>query len=628
MAIKWQVQRRRLRRRDEAGYAAILVALLGSVLFLGMSAMSVDTARWYVEVEHVQKTADAAALAGVTYMPYDLASARSVALASASKNGYDDALATVVVTVEQGSKPSELKVTVSSRIKNTFGAGLGVPTAWITRSAVADYTAPAPMGSPCNTFGNEPPSQAAPAAQPAGSALPATPFPNCSSQPYFWAGIEGPATDKVQGDRFMNSACSTTNAITGLGTYNCSGGKNSEYRPNGYFWAVHVEPLGLGTPITVQIYDPDFMNTGTDCGSLYPAGTTGLADNMNDYTTTDGTKRYSSDVSNSIYCPGDNNPNGSVSAAPTTSFALLHQNDTANPGEAVAIDPDSCIKQFVGQTSVPTISELSKLTTSGHTTSNNSGYNPQKAQLFHQWVPLCTFTPDAPGDYYVQVRTNVSTTHGTSVLNKNAAGTTKTSLIFTGNRDVVSNSTSGLVTNTSGSNGFSMRAVPTDPAKKSYIAVAGNESMPIFQNKKTSTATFNLIRALPGTRGQYISFDFFDPGDGAVAPETAWVQIFPPTDATGSVKTGSGGTPPGCKHARDNDAYVAATDCKVTFNGGSHNGQLEHIVIPIPSDYACGHTPLVLGDCWFSVQITFPKSVTDFTTWTANIGGDPVRLIQ
>ena len=60
---------RRRSRRQEAGYAAVVTALLASVLFLGMAAMGVDTARWYVEVERVQKAADAAALAGVTYMP-------------------------------------------------------------------------------------------------------------------------------------------------------------------------------------------------------------------------------------------------------------------------------------------------------------------------------------------------------------------------------------------------------------------------------------------------------------------------------------------------------------------------------------------------------------------------------
>ena len=567
---------RRLRRRDEAGYAVVLVALLASVLFLGMGAMGVDTARWYVEVEQVQKTADAAALAGVTYMPNDLTSARTTAVASAKKNGYDDAADDVQVTVAVGSKPSELKVTISSRIKNMFGAGLGVRSAWVTRSAVADYTAPAPMGSPCNTFGNEPPSQPN-AALPTGSALPTPPFPNCSSQPFFWAAIEGPATDKVQGDRFMNNTCATGNVISGWPTYHCGSGKNSEYRPYGYYWAVHVEPAGLGTPISVQIYDPNYMNTGTDCASYF-APSSALVDNMNDYTTTDGTKRYSNATANSIYCAGDNNPS-SVSTPPTTSFALLHANDTFNPSEAVPVDPDNCIKQFVGQAG-PTLTELTSKTGTG---GNNTNYNPQKAQTFHQWVPLCSFTPDAAGDYYIQVRTNVSTAHGTAVLNKNAAGQTKTSLIFTGNRDVVSKDTSGLITTTGGSNSFSMRAVPSDSTKKSYIAVAGNESMPILQNKKQSTATFNLIRALPGTKGQYISFDFFDPGDGASGGDIASVQIFPPTDSSGLVKSGSGGTPPDCKHARNDEAYAAATSCKVTFKSETHNGQLEHIVIPIPT---------------------------------------------
>ena len=28
--------------------------------------------------------------------------------------------------------------------------------------------------------------------------------------------------------------------------------------------------------------------------------------------------------------------------------------------------------------------------------------------MFHQWLDLCTFTPDRTGDYYLQVRTNVA----------------------------------------------------------------------------------------------------------------------------------------------------------------------------------------------------------------------------
>jgi hypothetical protein len=166
--------------------------------------------------------------------------------------------------------------------------------------------------------------------------------------------------------------------------------------------------------------------------------------------------------------------------------------------------------------------------------------------------------------------------------------------------------------------------VPRDVTKRPYVAMAGNESMPILQNKAGTAATFNLIRALPGTRNQYIAFDFFDGGDGASSPSTATVKVIAPADATGSIKATS--NIPGCKHAKNNDAYVDATNCTVSINNDTHNGQLEHIVIPIPNDYSCN--PATLGGCWFAVQITFPSTVTDFTTWTANIGGDPVRLVK
>ncbi len=639
-------RRRRLRRRDEAGYAAVITAILAASLFMGMAALGVDTARWYVEAERVQKAADAAALAGVTYMPNDLTSARATAIASATKNGYPNSGATSV-TVAVGSKPSELKVTITSRISNTFGVFLGVDEATIVRSAVADFTAPAPMGSPCNTFGNEPPSQAVPAAQPAGSSLPtgtapdgsALPFQNCSTAPGFWAAIEGPNTDKVQGDRFMTTACNGSASPAGT-TYLCSGGTNSETRPEGYFWAVHVEPEAVGTPITVQLYDPAFMYTGIHCTNLLWGNSTSLpraqsayTAYMNDYASTDGDDRYSAyqwNTSSSAtatnsdarkYCSGDYNPGGSGPASDslTMSFALREANDTYNPKVATPIS--GCTKQFVGQAAPPTPTELKQWNEPAKITMN-AAYNLQKAQLYHQWYPLCTFTPTRDGDYYLQVRTNVTTAGGTAVANTNPNGNTMTSLVYTGNTNVTA--ATGNTTSGTGLNAFALRAVPSDSSKAQYIAVAGNESMPILQNKEGTAATFNLIKALPGTRGQYIAFDFYDGGDGANSTTNATVKIVAPADATGSIKATS--VIPNCKHAKNNAAYTTATNCTVNMRNATHNGQLEHIVIPIPNDYNCN--PATLGGCWFSVQITFPSTVTDFTTWTANIGGDPVRLVE
>ena len=138
---------RRLRRRDEAGYAAILVALLASTILVPLAALSVDVARWYVEIERVQNAADAAAMAGVTFLPDDFDKAEEAAKAVAARNGYPDSGASSV-SVTTGAKPTQLKVTVSSTINNGFASAFDMDLATMSRSAVADYNGPAPHGEP------------------------------------------------------------------------------------------------------------------------------------------------------------------------------------------------------------------------------------------------------------------------------------------------------------------------------------------------------------------------------------------------------------------------------------------------------------------------------------------------
>ena len=49
----------------------ILVAVFAADVVLPLCALSVDVARMYVEIERVQNAADAAAMAGVTFLPDD-----------------------------------------------------------------------------------------------------------------------------------------------------------------------------------------------------------------------------------------------------------------------------------------------------------------------------------------------------------------------------------------------------------------------------------------------------------------------------------------------------------------------------------------------------------------------------
>ncbi len=75
-----------------------------------------------------------------------------------------------------------------------------------------------------------------------------------------------------------------------------------------------------------------------------------------------------------------------------------------------------------------------------------------------------------------------------------------------------------------------------------------------------------------------------------------------------------------------------ASGCKITGVSSSgtpsYNGQWVTWEIPIPATYTC-NTALATG-CWAKLQFVYPAgtNVSDTTTWSAYILGEPVRLIQ
>jgi hypothetical protein len=403
---------------------------------------------------------------------------------------------------------------------------------------------------------------------------------------------------------------------------NCAGSVNSEYKEEGYFFAIHVEPMTTYPRIDIQVYDPAFVQTGKDCESI-PQGSsaaTNIYNRMSTYTPSDGLTRY--DNTSNAFCTGDFIGSGT---APTTTYLIREPTVTGDPRRSPVVA--GCTKQFKGTLTPPGRALRQWTTETG--SANNTQYNPELSRVFHQWVSLCDgggFRPTGPGDYYLQVRTNVSF-GGTQLPNVNPSGTNMGSVVSTANPaadDDTGNAPAGNAGG-EGNNAFAIRAVPTDVNARSKISVSGYYRMPIFQNVNASAASFNLIRALPGTRGQFIAFDFFDVSDCSSSCQGT-VQVFKPVDATGSFTSGPNFLP--CKQALNNAAYTVATDCKVSVKNSTHNGQLQHMVVPIPPDYNCN--PSTLGGCWFSVKLTFTAggSLSDITTWDANIGGDPVRLIE
>jgi Flp pilus assembly protein TadG len=606
-------------RSREGGFMTVLLAVLVSSGFLLASiAVSVDTSRWYDELNRVQKAADAAALAGVPFMPFDLTNATARAKEVAKRNGYDDASPDVVVTVQVGDLASQLKVTITSKVHNSFGGFIGVPNTTVSRTATADYKGPAPMGSPCNTLGNEPNAGTGTSSPtPSGTAQGASPFSNCSRNPTFWGVLEGPETGKVQGDRYQTRGCESS------GVDGCTGLTNDEYGPRvsstsstafGYVFLVKVQPAAVNTDIRLQVYDPIMLNAGQSCEQLPSSSSFGSSGDANPYVTNaDAKNRYSKDGgSTSTYCTGDSYPGTGSGASPkhamTTSFVLRQQVDSMDAAAAPVQNDTSgspCIKQYGSYVTTSSISaNLFK--------SSSSSYNDDVARMFHNWVNLCTFRPTRSGDYYLQVRTNVS-------LAGSGAG-----LERSGN--MAAAALEGNTTSGEGSNAFALRAV-TATGQEKNVAVSGYEHMPIFINADTATATFNLIRVLPGAAGQTISFSYFDAGDAAA---NGTVQVLPPTDATGSILTTP--YPGGCKATGGTagaGANLVACTAPITQSSGvsRNNGKTETITIPIPTDYTCNVNSF--GGCWYRVQIGFGTgSVHDVTTWDATIIGDPVRLIK
>jgi hypothetical protein len=589
------------RRRDERGYAALLVALFVAFLMIPLCALSIDVSRWYVEAQRVQNAADAASTAGVTFLPDDFAAAKAAAIDAAARNGYPNS-GSSRVSVAVGAKPTQLVVTISSTIANTFGSAIGHGRQGITRAATADYNGPAPMGSPCNTFGNEPPGAGSgpndPVRGPVGSVISAPPGGAvCTSNPQLWGAIAGPDTPKANGDQYSTRTCAA-------GNDGCAGSTNTDFDPRGYFYVIRVNPAAVNTAVTVQLYDPAFVETGNNCdvGPGKSASAPGRQ-NMNPFTPSDGLTRY--DESTNAFCTGDVLDGGTVPIV--TSYDLRQPTDTYQPTEATPIT--GCARQYPGylKAAVTTQTLMDKNPNAADPTKpgnqGNPKYNADLSKVFHQWVALCTFTPSRAGDYYLQVRTDVA-----------LGGVSDGQGGFVGNANVTGQGGDDKAVHGDGNNRFAVRV---KGAAAGAVSVAGWQHMSIYANYNGATSTFNLVRVIPAAATKTLVIGFFDVGD---ASNPGTITVLPPTDSnlsssiTGCVASGV--------------VNGALNGCQLTnvSSGAGWNGREQFVRIPIPNTYTCDSTEA--GGCWFRLQVAFPGGVQDTTTWTAQITGDPIRLIK
>ena len=236
--------------RAEAGAAVVLVAA-SMIVLLGFAAFSVDFGWLYLNGIRIQHGADAAALAGVVYEPGDQAQAYDTADAIAGDNGYVDGVGgTTVTPVDYADDATavdnqfQLRVTVTDTVDTFFMRVFGFDSITMSRTAVAEYVLPLPMGSNLPYFGEDP-------------SIP-------GRDPHFWANIHGYYTGRKLGDRYASQCLHETSgrncpANPDARTTSYSSGVPAS---GGYLYGVEV-PDGASN-LSVDVFDGPFYYGGGD----------------------------------------------------------------------------------------------------------------------------------------------------------------------------------------------------------------------------------------------------------------------------------------------------------------------------------------------------------------------------
>lgn len=577
-----------LRRRaqsGEKGVVAIWVAMAATVIF-GIGAFAVDVAQWYVEGARLQKAVDNAALSGVVFLPGDPAQARTEAQTIADLNGWTiDGTEVTFEARQLADRPTRLQVTMSSEVEGTLGGFLGVPTNRITKTAVADYAGPVPLGSPCNLFGRQDMEAAAGSGQAAET--------NCLGNEKYWVNTAGQFTNKARGDGYSSGYCTKADASDG-GMDACEGTApytasswttaraNTDYDPEGYTFI--IKPLVSGD-IRLQAYDIGWAAVGDNCtdGVMTNNNARGWS---NEFVSagTEAQARY--ERGNTDFCTGDTQMGGAEGdngASGPVITTVTVRNPSPNPWQPLD-GTTICTHDFPGWGP-----EFRPNALRGGT----GTYNASLARTFHRWMDPCARTISSSG-----VEDINQTTGDYLTIPAAQAGDEYSVQIKTRNGG--------------GQNRYALRARMAG-SQAGALQIFAAEKVSLFNNVPAGQSTFNVVRLDSSAAGKVLNLRFFDLGD-ATQPVSARL-LQPDSTAPFDNCTGVGPT------------SGPLSNCEVTTRAATNGGKWQTIRVPIPGDYRCTNdtTP---NACWVRVRLTTSAAQSDTTTWSAGLDGDPVRLVQ
>lgn len=588
------------RERGDSGAIAVLVALLLPVVFIFV-AFAVDVARWYVELQRLQRAADAGALAGAPFMPANLNSTSSppyaAALREVERNGYpaSDTVVTKVVvpnTNPVAYHPTKVRVTVTTRVSNGIAAVFGFPTTTLHRTGVADFAGPVAMGSPCNLFGRED-------MEAAGAQLGSV---DCATAGKYWVNIAGRYTNKARGDGFSSSWCTkpdTSIAVAGQPYLidNCSGtdssganpGRNLDWGPSltgapsfpGYVFKVRAKASG---PLTLEGYDIGWAVTGDNCTEGHLVGTTA----GNSFVpAADATARYArsrQDASgnwiDNPFCPGDSQmplPEGNDSSVQTVVTVRAPSTNPYTPLDGAVI----CTMVLDGYDRSTAATALSA-----------TGTGNVLARTFHRWSNLMA-----------------NAGNGRTTGSCGTGGLQPTISVTAGQDYSIQVQTVGG----GGQNRFALRASLGGAGVNRNVSIFAVDQVSLYNNVPSGQSMFNFVRLDSSAAGHTLQVRFYDIGDSNASVTAAVLQpdlLTPFSNCTGTGPVSG-----------------ALTGCAVTATSSVNGGRWQTISIPIDQGYRCPDDE-DQAQCWVRIRLNTTAYQADTTTWAAELLGDPVRLVE
>lgn len=498
------------RARDgERGNILVMTALL-TVPLLIFVGFSVDVGAWYSRASRLQRAADAAALAGVIWMP-DFDKAEDVALETAKRNGFESGVDDITVRVSRDPTSNRrLRVAIEDDRAETYFASVVMDSIQIDRRAIGEYVLPVPLGSPANHFGT-------------GDLVNRI---TGGQNEYFWAAVNGFCTDKVDGDRVLSRWFG--NKVPSGATCPYTVG-NTEYRPAGYTYYVDL-PAGRASDVTLAIYD----------AAYYPGAPSG-------------------------------SPDLSLGSSSTIDTTFTLRRPDASPLD------DSDNPRYDGCRSGEPNPRTFTTNQTGVFQAGLGAPGPER------WTRFCTLDTSAPaGRYLLEVKTPPDQarslgSNGYSLWAKLGAG-----------------------------NFCDGRTDPTCPR------VYGKDDMSVFARSSGRTGEFFLTEIDKIHAGKQMLIRLWDPGEGGKD-----IQIIDPIGRTVPFTYSVDGGP---------FTTVEQTSLNVSGAAGTpdnYNGKSVELLVSL-----AGYDPPA-SNSWWKIKYSFNSgSVTDRTTWSVSIIGDPVHLVE